>query len=69
MSKSSRSGFSKARRSIVAGGAALAGGALLGAPYIARAQAKQAVKVSVGRIPWAAGNSPMTQHMIPNKLF
>jgi ABC-type nitrate/sulfonate/bicarbonate transport system substrate-binding protein len=69
MSKTSRSRFSKARRDLVVRGAALAGGALLGAPYIARAQAKQAVKVSVGRIPWAAGNSPMTQHMIPNKLF
>lgn len=57
------------RRRVVLGGLAGAG-ALLGAPYIARAQAaKQAVKLSVGRIPWAAGNSPVTQHMINNKLF
>lgn len=58
------------RRGVLAGagGAALAGG--LGAPWVARAQgARRAVKVSVGRIPWAAGNSPMTQHMIAHKLF
>ena len=43
---------------------------LIAAPTILRAQgAKQAFKVSVGRIPWAAGNSPMTQFMINNKLF
>lgn len=45
-------------------------GAALAAPHIVRAQgARQAVKVSVGRIPWAAGNAPMTQHLINNKLF
>jgi ABC-type nitrate/sulfonate/bicarbonate transport system substrate-binding protein len=70
MSKTLRNGFSMARRDLVLGGAALAGGALVGAPYVARAQgARQAVKISVGRIPWAAGNSPMTQYMIANKLF
>jgi ABC-type nitrate/sulfonate/bicarbonate transport system substrate-binding protein len=41
----------------------------IAAPYVARAQARQALKVSVGRIPWAAGNSPMTQLMINNKMF
>ena len=70
MSKTSASGFSKARRGLLLGSAAVAGSAILGAPYVARAQgARQAVKVSVGRIPWAAGNSPMTQYMIANKSF
>src|SRR5580765_8145162 len=41
----------------------------LAAPAIVRAQGKQALKVSVGRQPWAAGNSPVTQYMIANKTF
>ena len=54
------------RRAFLGGLAGLAAGA----PLIARAQgARQALTVSVGRIPWAAGNSPMTQHMIANKMF
>lgn len=73
MSDISGGGFDEMRRRVVLGGiagAAVAGGTLLGAPYVARAQgAKQAVKVSIGRIPWAAGNSPVTQYMINNKLF
>ena len=70
MSRTSGRRFSKARRELLLGSAAVAGGAILGAPYVARAQgARQAFKVSVGRIPWAAGNSPMTQYMINNKLF
>ncbi|MBV9748782.1 MAG: ABC transporter substrate-binding protein [Acetobacteraceae bacterium] len=45
-------------------------GAALCMPWVARAQGgREAVKVSVGRIPWAAFNSPMTQYMIENKLF
>jgi ABC-type nitrate/sulfonate/bicarbonate transport system substrate-binding protein len=52
------------RRRFLATGAA--GAALLGAPRLARAQE---VSVSVGRQPWAAGNSPVTQHMIATKLF
>ena len=64
--------IAQARRRIVigglAGGAALAVGTFL--PLTSRAQGKnQALKVSVGRIPWAAGNSPVTQYMINNKLF
>lgn len=48
----------------------LLAGAALAAPHIVRAQgARQAVKVSVGRIPWAAGNAPMTQYLIHEKLF
>jgi hypothetical protein len=44
--------------------------ATLAAPYVARGQAAlQQVKVSVGRIPWSAFNSPMSQYMINNKLF
>lgn len=65
--------FEQARRRVLLGGlsgaAALAGSTLLGTPRIARAQAKQPLKVSVGRIPWAAGNSPVTQYMINNKMF
>src|SRR6478736_3905427 len=57
------------RRIVLAGAASLAGAAILGAPAIVRGQAKQPIKVSVGRIPWAAGNSPVTQYMINNKLF
>jgi ABC-type nitrate/sulfonate/bicarbonate transport system substrate-binding protein len=50
--------------------AAVAAGAVLAAPRVVRAQgALQDVKVSVGRIPWAAANSPITQYMIEKKLF
>ena len=39
-------------------------------PAFVRAQgSRRALKVSIGRIPWAAGNSPMTQYMINNKLL
>lgn len=62
---------SQTRRRIVLNG--LAGavvGGTLSFPGIVRAQAKgQPLKVAVGRIPWAAGNSPVTQYMINNKLF
>lgn len=48
----------------------LLAGAALATPLVARAQGgRQAAKISVGRIPWAAFNSPMTQYMIENKLF
>lgn len=59
------------RRKILLGSAAaLAGSALIGAPAIVRAQgSRRALKVSIGRIPWAAGNSPMTQYMINNKML
>src|SRR4029434_2224522 len=42
---------------------------ILAAPAIVRAQAKKPLKVAVGRQPWAAGNSPVTQYMIANKTF
>ncbi|WP_411036904.1 ABC transporter substrate-binding protein [Shinella sp. BYT-45] len=41
--------------------------ALLAAPAILRAQTP--VTVSIGRQPWAAGNAPVTQYAIDNKLF
>ena len=56
------------RRALLGGLAGAAGG-LIAAPYVVKAQTRQAVKISIGRIPWAAGNSPMTQFMINNKLF
>ena len=58
------------RRQLVLGGTALAGAAALGMPGFIHAQgSRRALKVSIGRIPWAAGNSPMTQYMINNKLL
>lgn len=67
MSEGSKAGFDGVRRRTLLSG--LAGSALLAAPYVRAQNARQAIKVSVGRIPWAAGNSPVTQHMIANKLF
>lgn len=40
---------------------------LLAMPTLA--QDLQSVEVSVGRQPWTAGNSPITQYMIQNELF
>jgi ABC-type nitrate/sulfonate/bicarbonate transport system substrate-binding protein len=58
------------RRQLVLGSTALAGAAALGMPGLIHAQgSRRALKVSIGRIPWAAGNSPMTQYMINNKLL
>jgi ABC-type nitrate/sulfonate/bicarbonate transport system substrate-binding protein len=58
-------GASRRRFIAAAGAASLA----LGASPLLRAQGRQAVKVSVGRQPWAAGNSPVTAYMITNKTF
>jgi len=53
------------RRQLVLGAAAL-----VAAPAWLRAQgSRQPLKLSIGRIPWAAGNSPMTQYMIEHKLL
>ena len=61
--------FPTSRRSLLLGGAAAAAG-LSVAPAFVRAQGtRRALKVSIGRIPWAAGNSPMSQYMINNKLM
>ena len=56
-----------ARRQIIVSGLSVA--TALALPRIGHAQARKALKVSVGRIPWAAGNSPMTQYMIQQKSF
>src|SRR5678816_1578217 len=55
------------RRSFVtaAGAATLA----LAVPRAVRAQQRKAIKVAVGRQPWAAGNSPVTAYMMENKSF
>ena len=53
------------RRSVVKGAAALS--AALASPALG--QGRQKLTVSLGRQPWAAGNSPITQHMMDNKLF
>ena len=59
------------RRKIILGAAAaLASTAFVSSPAIVQAQgSRRALKVSIGRIPWAAGNSPMTQYMINNKTL
>jgi ABC-type nitrate/sulfonate/bicarbonate transport system substrate-binding protein len=49
--------------------ATAAGTAALAAPAIVGAQARRALRVSVGRQPFAAGNSPVTQYMIANRSF
>src|SRR5258708_27744162 len=49
--------------------ASAAGAAALAAPAIVGAQARRALRVSVGRQPFAAGNSPVTQYMIANRSF
>ncbi|MFI4925967.1 MAG: ABC transporter substrate-binding protein, partial [Vicinamibacteria bacterium] len=54
------------RRFVTAAGAA---SLALAVPGSARAQGRQVLKVSVGRQPWAAGNSPITQSMIASKSF
>ncbi len=58
-------GASRRRFIVAAGAASLA----VAAPAIVRAQNRKALKVSVGRQPWAAGNSPVTAYMMNNKTF
>jgi ABC-type nitrate/sulfonate/bicarbonate transport system substrate-binding protein len=41
----------------------------LGIPGLVRAQSRKALTISVGRQPWAAGNSPVTAYMMANKTF
>ncbi|MDE2394168.1 MAG: ABC transporter substrate-binding protein [Burkholderiales bacterium] len=55
------------RRQLIAG--SLGAAAALALPGLARAQGRKPLKLSIGRIPWAAGNSPVTQYMIQNKLL
>jgi ABC-type nitrate/sulfonate/bicarbonate transport system substrate-binding protein len=63
----SRKGNSINRRTLLAAGAAGIGAAALYRPSIVRA-AEEAT-VSVGRQPWAAANSPITEYMMQQKLF
>jgi hypothetical protein len=58
-------GASRRRFIATAGAASLA----LAAPAFVRGQGRKALKVSVGRQPWAAGNSPVTKYMMDNKTF
>src|SRR5690242_20680335 len=59
------SGASRRRFIVTAGAASLA----LAVPAIVRGQGRKQLKVSVGRQPWAAGNSPVTAYMLNNKTF
>lgn len=52
------------RRQLVVGAASL-----VAMPAIVRAQTRKSAKVSVGRQPYAAGNSPVTQRMIGEKML
>src|SRR5216117_3284095 len=63
MTRSTQSIFT--RRMFLAGAAAGA----LAMPAIVRAQDRKAAKVSIGRQPYAAGNSPLTQRMINEKML
>jgi ABC-type nitrate/sulfonate/bicarbonate transport system substrate-binding protein len=55
------------RRSIAAAALGLGLGIVTGLPA-AHAQDGQKLTVNVGRLPWGALNSPITQHMIRNKM-
>jgi ABC-type nitrate/sulfonate/bicarbonate transport system substrate-binding protein len=56
------------RRQVILSAGSLAGASLASFPGVIHAQgSKRPLKISIGRIPWAAGNSPMTQYMINNK--
>jgi ABC-type nitrate/sulfonate/bicarbonate transport system substrate-binding protein len=69
MSKLAPGTPSPSRRGIVLASAAIAAGGIIGMPAFVRAQGStRPLKLSIGRIPWAAGNSPMTQYLINNKL-
>ncbi len=57
------------RRHWLRQGAGLAGAATVGLAQLARAQAGKPLTMSYGWVPWAAGNSPITQHMINKKLI
>jgi ABC-type nitrate/sulfonate/bicarbonate transport system substrate-binding protein len=57
------------RRHWLRQGAGLAGAATVGVAQLARAQAGKPFTMSYGWVPWAAGNSPITQHMINKRLI
>ena len=62
-----RKGNSINRRTLLAAGVAGIGAAALYRPSVVRAA--EEASVSVGRQPWAAANSPITQYMMEQKLF
>jgi len=62
-----RKGNNINRRTLLAAGAAGIGAAALYRPSIVRAA--EEASVSVGRQPWAAANSPITEYMMQQKLF
>lgn len=57
------------RRKLLLAGAAAAGSAIAMPGFVRAQGSRKPLKLSIGRIPWAAGNSPMTQYMINNKLL
>lgn len=57
------------RRKLLLAGAAAAGNAIAMPGFVRAQGSRKPLKLSIGRIPWAAGNSPMTQYMINNKLL
>jgi len=65
MTTENRNSVSRRRFIATAGAASLA----LASSGFVRAQGKKSLKVSVGRQPWAAGNSPVTKYMMDNKTF
>lgn len=70
MSKLLATAAGPSRRQLLLGGAALATAGAVAAPGFVRAQgSRRPLKISIGRIPWAAGNAPMTQYLINNKLL
>jgi ABC-type nitrate/sulfonate/bicarbonate transport system substrate-binding protein len=62
-----RKGNSINRRTLLAAGVAGIGAAALYRPSVVRAA--EEASVSVGRQPWAAANSPITEYMMQQKLF
>ncbi|HEY6433267.1 MAG TPA: ABC transporter substrate-binding protein [Acetobacteraceae bacterium] len=67
MTDCNRQGSPIGRRATLGMTGAGIGAAMLGMPMVARAAQK--IKVSIGRQPYAAGNSPVTQYMLENRLF
>ncbi len=65
MTTENRNSVSRRRFIATAGAASLA----LASSGFVRAQGRKTLKVSVGRQPWAAGNSPVTKYMMDNKTF
>lgn len=69
MSESLPTRTALSRRRLVLAGAALVGSSIALPGFVSAQGSRRPLKLSIGRIPWAAGNSPMTQYMINNKLL